>query len=96
VSFLAVLSAEARAELAAFVREEIAADRRERDLREARNEWLSTTDVATLVCSSENAVRCRLRRGWLAGNVAKDGKRLLVRRSAVLDDLEARAARRPR
>ena len=93
MSFLAALSPEARDELRTFVAECIAADRRARDRQDARREWLNTADVAALVSASENAVRCRLRRGWLAGDVAKDGKRLLVRRSAVLDWLDGRAAR---
>jgi hypothetical protein len=93
MSFLAALAPNARAELRAFVDDAVRAELRARDRQEARREWLTTADVAALVSSSENAVRCRLRRGWLAGDVAKDGKRLLVRRSAVLDWLDRRAAR---
>jgi excisionase family DNA binding protein len=54
---------------------------------------LTTEQVAKLVGTSDNAVRLRVRRGWLAGDVARDGKRLLVRRSAVLDWLDRRAER---
>jgi hypothetical protein len=93
MSFLAALSPEARAELAAFVQAEVAAGLAARDRQDAQREWLATEQVAALVATSENAVRCRLRRGWLAGDVARDGKRLLVRRSAVLDWLDRRAER---
>jgi hypothetical protein len=92
MSFLTSLSPEARAELRVFVeeatREVIAA----RERAEARKEWLTTEEVARLISCSENAVRCRLRRGWLHGDVVRDGKRLLVRRSRVLDFLDERAA----
>jgi hypothetical protein len=96
MSLLASLSPEARAELAAFVQEQIALDRRTRERQDARHEWISTDEVGELVAATGNAVRLRLRRGWLSGHVVRDGNRLLVRRSAVLDDLEARAERRRR
>jgi hypothetical protein len=93
VSFLASLSPDARDELRTFVREVLREERRAQERQDARREWLTTSDVAALVSASENAVRCRLRRGWLSGDVAKDGKRLLVRRSAVLDWLDRRTGR---
>jgi hypothetical protein len=93
VSLLAALAPEAVEELRVLVREVVREERRAQERNDARREWLSTTDVAALVSTSENAVRCRLRRGWLAGGVARDGKRLLVRRSAVLDWLDRRAER---
>lgn len=93
MSFLASLSPEARDELLALVREVVREEQRVSQREAARREWLTTTEVADLVRSSENAIRCRLRRGWLAGAVAKDGKRLLVRRSALLDWLDRRAER---
>ena len=93
MSFLASLSPDAREELIALVRAEVAAALAARDRQDAQQEWLATEQVAVLVSASENAVRCRLRRGWLAGDVARDGKRLLIRRSAVLDWLDRRAAR---
>ena len=91
MSLLATLSPEAREELRALIREVVVAEQRIRDRQEARREWLTTGDVGTLVGATENAVRCRLRRGWLSGDVARDGKRLLVRRSAILDWLDRRA-----
>lgn len=81
------------AAIEALVRAEVAEALAARDWQDAQREWLATEQVAALVSASENAVRCRLRRGWLAGDVARDGKRLLVRRSAVLDWLDRRAAR---
>jgi hypothetical protein len=93
VSLLTSLSESALAELRSLVREVVREERRAQEREHARREWLSTADVAALVSASENAVRCRLRRGWLAGDVARDGKRLLVRRSAVLDWLDRRAER---
>jgi hypothetical protein len=93
MSFLASLNAESRDELRAFVRAEIAADRAACDRQQAQHEWLTTEQVAELIGTTPNAVRCRVRRGWLAGDVAPDGKRLLVRRSAILDWLDRRAAR---
>jgi hypothetical protein len=93
VTFLASLSPAALDELRAFVEEVVRDEQRTRDRQDARREWLTTAEVGVLVSSSENAVRCRLRRGWLVGDVAKDGKRLLVRRSAVLDWLDRRATR---
>jgi hypothetical protein len=91
VSFLASLSTEARAELRAFVQETVREALVAREHVEARREWLTTSEVAEVLSTTENAVRCRLRRGWLAGDVAKDGKRLLVRKAAVLELLERRA-----
>jgi hypothetical protein len=91
VSFLASLTADAREELSDLVREVVREELRTQERNDARREWLSTTDVSALISTSENAVRCRLRRGWLGGDVARDGKRLLVRRSAVLDWLDRRA-----
>jgi hypothetical protein len=93
VTFLASLSIEARDELRGFVEGVIRDEQRARERRDAQHEWLTTADVAGLVSTSENAVRCRLRRGWLAGDVARDGKRLLIRRSALLDWLDRRAQR---
>jgi hypothetical protein len=93
VSFLAALSTEAREELRALVREVVDEGRRAEDRRHAQLEWLTTEQIAELVGTTANAVRLRLRRGWLEGDVARDGKRLLVRRSAVLDWLDRRAAR---
>jgi len=92
VSLLASLSPEARAELRAFVDEAVRDALGARERSEARREWLMTTEVADLLGTSENAIRCRLRRGWLAGDVARDGKRLLVRRAALLELLDRRAA----
>jgi hypothetical protein len=93
VSFLAALSDVARDELRAFVEQVVRDERRADERQEAQREWLTTANVAILVSASENAVRCRIRKGWLVGDVARDGKRLLVRRSAVLDWLDRRAAR---
>lgn len=66
---------------------------RARERQDAKHMWLTTSEVADLIATSENAVRCRVRRGWLRGDVARDGKRLLVRRSALLDWLDLRASR---
>jgi excisionase family DNA binding protein len=90
---LPALSAEALAELRSLIREVVREEQLARERQDARRQWLTTEQVAELVGASENAVRCRLRRGWLAGEVARDGKRLLIRRSAVLDWLDRRAAR---
>jgi len=91
VSFLAALSADARDELDAFVREAVRRELAARDRSDARHEWLTTAEAAELLSTSENAIRCRLQRGWLAGDVTKDGKRLLVRRAALLEELDRRA-----
>ncbi len=91
MSFLSSLSVDAREELRAFVAEAVRDALAARDRAEARHDWLTTPEVAEIVGTSENAVRCRLRRGWLGEDVARDGKRLLVRRSALLDHLEKRA-----
>ena len=80
LSLLATLSADARAELRAFVDEAVREALAARERLTARTEWLSTAEAAALLSTSENAVRCRIRRGWLAGDVARDGRRLLVRR----------------
>jgi hypothetical protein len=91
VSLLASLSSDAREELRAFVQSEVRREMRAADRLAAQREWLTTEETAALVGTTENAIRCRLRRGWLAGDVARDGKRLLVRRAAVLDWLDGRA-----
>lgn len=93
MSFLASLSADAREELRAFVHETAREALAALERADAQYEWLTTEEVATLVACSENAVRCRLRRGWLVGDVVRDGKRLLVRRSGLLDWLDERARR---
>jgi helix-turn-helix protein len=93
VSLLASLSPEAREELRSLVREVVREEQRARERENARREWLPSEEVAALLGTSANAVRIRLRRGWLPGDVARDGKRLLVRRSAVLDWLDRRAER---
>lgn len=90
MSFLASLSVDARDELRAFVAEAVREALAARDRADARNEWLTTSEVAEMVASTENAVRCRLRRGWLGEDVTRDGKRLLVRRSAVIEHLDKR------
>jgi hypothetical protein len=93
VSLLTALSPEAREELAAFVREAVRTEVAAQARAEARNEWLTTNEAAAMLGTTENAIRCRLRRGWLAGDVSRDGKRLFVRRSALLYELERRARR---
>ena len=92
MSFLAALSPAARDELRAFVQDAVREALAARERTEARHEWLTTAETAELLGATENAIRCRLRRGWLAGDVARDGKRLLVRRAAVLEQLDRRAA----
>jgi hypothetical protein len=96
VSFIAALSPDAREELRAFVQQSVQEILAARERAETRREWLTTESVAALISCSDNAVRCRIRRGWLAGDVARDGNRLLIRRSALLDWLDARARRRRR
>ena len=91
MSYLASLSDEARDELAGFVREAVRAELASRERGEARREWLTTDEAAQLLGTTGNAVRCRLRRGWLVGDVTRDGNRLLVRKAALLDDLDRRA-----
>ena len=93
MTFLASLSIEAREELRGFVEGAIRDAQRARERQDAQHVWLTTSEVAGLVSTSENAVRCRVRRGWLTGDVARDGKRLLIRRSALLDWLDLRARR---
>jgi excisionase family DNA binding protein len=87
------LSPEAREELVGLVREVVRKERGAQEREEARRQWLTTEQVAKLVGTSDNAVRLRARRGWLAGEVARDGKRLLIRRSAILEWLDHRAER---
>jgi hypothetical protein len=91
MSFIGALSPEARLELDAFVRDAIRRELAARERAEARQEWLTTEDAAELLGASENAIRCRIRRGWLDGDVTRDGKRLLVRKAALLDELDRRA-----
>jgi hypothetical protein len=91
LSFLSSLSVDARDELRAFVNEAVRDALAARDRADARQEWLTTMEVGQIISSTENAVRCRLSRGWLADDVTRDGKRLLVRKSALLDHLERRA-----
>ncbi len=96
MSFVAALSPDAREELRAFIEHAIQEILAARERVEARREWLTIETLAELMSCSENAIRCRIRRGWLAGDVVRDGNRLLVRRSAVLDSLDARARGRCR
>jgi hypothetical protein len=93
VGLLASLSVEARDELRAFVAEILRDTLAARERAQARREWLTTSEAAELLATTDNAIRCRLRRGWLAGDVARDGKRLFIRHAAVLDELERRASR---
>ncbi|MDQ3381868.1 MAG: helix-turn-helix domain-containing protein [Actinomycetota bacterium] len=93
MSFLTSLSPDARDELRVFVQEAALDLIAARERTDARREWLRTEEAAEIVSCSENAIRCRLRRGWLDGDVVRVGKRLLVRRSALLDWLDERARR---
>jgi hypothetical protein len=88
---IASLSSDAREELRVFVQEEVRRALRAADRIAAEREWLTTEETAALLGTSENAIRCRVQRGWLEGNVTRDGKRLFLRRAAVLDGLERRA-----
>jgi hypothetical protein len=63
MSLLSVLSPESREELRDLVQEVVREELRTRERNDARREWLSTTDVAALVSTSENAVRCPAPRG---------------------------------
>lgn len=91
MSLLASLSPEARDELRAFVRSEVRQEIAARERADARDEWVTVAEAARLLGTSENAIRCRLKRGWMAGDVVKDGKRWLIRRSALLEKLDKRA-----
>jgi hypothetical protein len=51
---------------------------------------MSTEEVAQLLSTSAGAIRQRLASGWLEGEWVKDGKRIFIRRAAVLEDLERR------
>ena len=91
MSFLASLSPEARDELRAFVVVEVRRELAARERADARDEWITIAEAARLLGTSENAIRCRLRRGWMAGDRVKDGRRWLIRRSALLEELDRRA-----
>jgi hypothetical protein len=92
VSLFASLSPSARDELRSYVAEVVRAELAAHERAEAQREWLTTEGLAKMLAMTENAVRCRVRRGWLPpDDVVKDGKRLLIRKSAVLDDLDRRA-----
>jgi hypothetical protein len=93
MSILGSLTREALDELHAFVREAVRTELRSRVHEDARSEWLTTDAVAAMLGTTGNAIRCRLRRGWLDGDVTRDGKRLLIRKAAVLSELERRARR---
>jgi hypothetical protein len=88
---LASLSPEARDELRAFVLVEVRQELAARERADARDEWVTTAEAARLLGTTENAIRCRLRRGWMAGDRAKDGKGWLIRRAALLEELDRRA-----
>ena len=90
MSLLATLSPDAIDDLRALIDELVREAFRGRERERALHEWLTTADAAELLSTTENAVRCRLRRGWLAGDVTRDGKRLLVRRAALLEYLDRR------
>ena len=74
-----------------MIREEVAAEVR-RALAELTNgaPWMTTEEVATLLGTTPAAIRQRLHGGWLKHDRAKDGRRVLLRRAAVLAALEAR------
>jgi hypothetical protein len=93
MSFLGSLSSDAREELRAFV--DLAVERalEQRERVTAEHEWLDTDEAASLLSTTANAIRCRVRRGWLSGDISRDGKRLFVRRGALLDELDRRASR---
>jgi hypothetical protein len=91
MSFLSALSPAARDELDGFVREAVRQELAARERSQARQEWLTTEEAAERLATTENAIRCRIRRGWLAGNVVKDGKRWFVRKAALLEELDSRA-----
>lgn len=93
MSFLGSLSVDAREELRGFVDQAVREALAARERAEARHEWLTTDEAAELLATTGNAIRCRLRRGWLAGDAVRDGKRWLVRRAAVLDELDRKAHR---
>jgi hypothetical protein len=93
MSFLSALSPAARDELDSFVREAIRQELAARERARARDEWITTEAAAEELGTTPNAIRCRIRRGWLAGDVTRDGKGWLIRRAAVLDELERRARR---
>ncbi len=92
MSLLASLSPEARDELRAFVLVEVRQELAARERADARDEWDTTAEAASLLGTSANAIRCRARRGWMAGDIVKDGKRLLIRHAALLEELDRRAS----
>lgn len=90
MTFLASFSNEARDELREFVEQVVIDVLARRDRAAAEREWVDTDDAAAMLSTTPNAVRCRIRRGWLRGDVVRDGKRLLISRAAILEDLENR------
>ncbi|HEX2434938.1 MAG TPA: hypothetical protein VHI55_13405 [Gaiellaceae bacterium] len=91
MSLLASLSPDARDELRAFVQDAVRQELAARERADARDEWVTMAEAAKLLGTTDNALRLRRRRGWMAGDTVKDGKVWLVRRSALLEELDRRA-----
>jgi hypothetical protein len=92
VSFLESLAPAAREELAAFVDERVRQALAARARAEVQQQWVTTAQAGVLLSRTANAIRCRLQRGWLQGDAVKDGGDWLIRRSALLEELDRRAA----
>jgi hypothetical protein len=77
-------------ELAAFVRRIVRDELDRAELERSEPDWLTTEQAGTIVGTTPGAIRQRLANGWLRGHVVKDGRRTLIERCALLDDLSRR------
>jgi len=85
------LSERARRELDAHIGAIV--DERLAQTRPVESDWMTLDAAAELLGTSAHGLRQRLaRRTWLdESDVVRDGRRILVRRSALLDRLDRRA-----
>jgi excisionase family DNA binding protein len=55
--------------------------------------WLTTEQAAELLGTSRNAIHQKLAGGWMAGHRIREGKRVLLERTALLAELERKKRR---
>jgi excisionase family DNA binding protein len=94
MTYLETLSASAREELRAFIQNVVHAELERRGRAAAEKQWLTTEEAAQMLGTSTKGIQNRLSRGWLRADTTRDGKRILIRRAALLEDLERKTRRR--